>query len=108
LGFPTGWLFTTHQALFLAPLPGNKEEEAPTSTTSSHVNYAPESSFSGADAGKEWKTSARGVFRTHILYFVLLFCFTLFLLASFYIKNPKKLESLVVVISLLLVHLVDP
>jgi hypothetical protein len=26
---------------FLAPLPGNEEEEAPTSTTSSHVNYVP-------------------------------------------------------------------
>jgi hypothetical protein len=26
---------------FLAPLPGSKEEEAPTSTTFSHVNYAP-------------------------------------------------------------------
>jgi hypothetical protein len=50
-----------------------------------------------------------GSFRTHILYFVLLFCFTLFILpASFYIKNPKKLESLVVVISLLLVHHVVP
>jgi hypothetical protein len=24
LGFPTGWSFTTHQALFLAPLPGRK------------------------------------------------------------------------------------
>jgi hypothetical protein len=46
-----------------------------------------------------------GSFRTHILYFGLLFCFTLFILpASFFIKNPKKLESLVAVISLLLVH----
>jgi hypothetical protein len=52
---------------------------------------------------RTWKTSARGVFRTHILYFVLLFCFTLFILpASFYIKNPKKLESLVVVFTCLL------
>ena len=51
--------------------------------------------------GRE-KTSARGVLRTHILYFVLLFCFTLFILpALLFIKNPKKLESLVVVISLL-------
>jgi hypothetical protein len=80
LGFPTGWSFTTHQA----------------------------TAFSGTAAGEEWKTSARGVFCTHILYFVLLFCFTLFLPASFYIKNPKKLESLVVVISLLLVHHVVP
>jgi hypothetical protein len=41
LGFPTGWSFTTHQANFLAPLPGIEEEEAPTSTTRSHVNLAP-------------------------------------------------------------------
>jgi hypothetical protein len=40
--------------------------------------------------GRKQKTSARGVFRTHILYFVLLFCFTLFLLALFYTKNPKN------------------
>jgi hypothetical protein len=38
-----------------------------------------------------------------------LFCFTLFILhASFYTKNPKKLESLVVVISLLLVIMLIP
>jgi hypothetical protein len=66
--------------------------------------------FFGTATGEEWKTSARGVFCTHILYFVIvLFCFTLFILpASFYIKKPKKLESLVFVISLLLVHYVDP
>jgi hypothetical protein len=59
-------------------------------------------SFSGVVAGEEVEDFCEGSFRTPILYFVLLFCFTLFiLLASFYIKNPKKLESLVVVISLL-------
>jgi hypothetical protein len=52
LGFPTGWSFTTHKetsgainhepaASFLALLPGIEEEEAPTSTTLSHVNLAP-------------------------------------------------------------------
>jgi hypothetical protein len=47
----------------------------------------------------------RGEFFAHASFTLLLFCFTLFILpASFYIKNPKKLESLVVVISLLLVH----
>jgi hypothetical protein len=57
--------------------------------------------FFGAVAGEEWKTSARGVF-AHTSFTLLLFCFTLFILpASFYVKNPKKLESLVVVISLL-------
>jgi hypothetical protein len=33
LGFPTGQTSTRHQAIFLAPLPGIEEEEAPTSTT---------------------------------------------------------------------------
>jgi hypothetical protein len=32
----------------------------------------------------------QGEFRTHILYFVLSFVFTLFLLASFYQKHTKK------------------
>jgi hypothetical protein len=32
LGFPTGRTSTCHQAIFLALLPGIKEEEAPTST----------------------------------------------------------------------------
>jgi hypothetical protein len=91
LGFPTGWLFTTHK------------DEAPTSTRSI-------SCFSGAVAEEEVEDFCEGSFRTHILYFVLLFCFTLFILpALFYIKKPKKkLESLVVVISLLLVYHVDP
>jgi hypothetical protein len=58
--------------------------------------------FSSAVAGEEVEDCCEGSFHTHILYFVLLFCFTLFILpASFYIKNPKKLESLVVAISLL-------
>jgi hypothetical protein len=60
------------------------------------------SSFSGTVAGEEVEDFCEGSFRMHILYFVLLFCFTLFILpASFYFRNPKKLESLVVVISLL-------
>jgi hypothetical protein len=42
----------------------------------------------------------RGEFHTHILYFVLSFALLYFYLHRF-IKNPKKLESLVVVISLL-------
>jgi hypothetical protein len=44
-----GWSFTTHQANFLAPLPGIEEEEAPTSTTFSHVNYAPATMFACLD-----------------------------------------------------------
>jgi hypothetical protein len=60
LGFPTGWLFTTHQANFLAPL-----------------------------LGKKWKTSAREVFHTHILYFVLSFPLLYFYLHHFISKTPK-------------------
>jgi hypothetical protein len=78
LGFSTGWSFTTHQANFLVPLPGKSGRPL------------------------------QGEFFAHTSFTLLLFYFTLFLPASFYIKNPKKLESLVVVISLLLVRHVDP
>jgi hypothetical protein len=102
LGFPTGWSFTTHQANFLAPLPGNEEEEAPTSTISSHINYAPATNFLAPLPGKSGRP-LQGEFFAHTS-FTLFYSFALLLFASFYIKNPKKLESLVVVISLLLVH----
>jgi hypothetical protein len=52
------------------------------------------------------KTSARGVLHAHPL-LCFKFCFTLFLLASFY-QKPKKLVSFIVVISLHLVHYVVP
>jgi hypothetical protein len=80
LGFSTGWSFTTHkQQLFLAPLPGKSGRPL------------------------------QGEFFAHTSFTLLLFCFTLFiLLASLYIKNLKKLESLVVIISLLLVHYAVP
>jgi hypothetical protein len=93
-----------HQANFLAPLPGIEEEEAPTSTKCSHVNLAP-ANFLALLPGKK-KTSARGVSHAHPL-LCLLFCFTLFLLASFYQKY-KKLVSFIVVTLLLLVHYVIP
>jgi hypothetical protein len=84
LGFPTGWSFTTHKDLWSS-----------TSTWSISL-------FSGAVAGEEWKTSARRVF-AHTSFTLLLFCFTLFVLpALLYIKNPKKIESLVVVFTCLL------
>jgi hypothetical protein len=76
-----------HQAIFLAPLPGIEEEEAPTLTTRSHVNLAP-AVFLAPLPGKK-KTYARGVSHAHPL-LCLLFCFTLFLLASFYQKHKKK------------------
>jgi hypothetical protein len=65
------------------------------------------SSFSGAVAGEEVEDFCEGSFCTHILYFVLSFALLYFYLHRF-IKNPKKLESLVVVISLLPVHYVIP
>jgi hypothetical protein len=46
------------------------------------------------------KTSAMGVLHAHPL-LCFKFCFTLFLLASFYQKHTKKLVSFIVVISLL-------
>jgi hypothetical protein len=63
------------------------------------INSAP-SSFSGTVAGE-------GSFRKHILYFVLSFALLYFYLHRF-IKNQQKLESLIVVIYLLLVHYVVP
>jgi hypothetical protein len=81
------------QSSFLAPLPGTEEEETPTSTIFFPCQLGTikqQASFLTPLPGKKWKTSARGVFRTHILYFVLSFALLYFLLASFYIKNPKK------------------
>jgi hypothetical protein len=58
--------------------------------------------FSGAVAGEEVEDFCEGSFsQTHPL-LCYLFCFTLFYFTCIiFIKNPKKLESLVVVISLL-------
>jgi hypothetical protein len=66
----------------------------------SYQHRTASSSFLAPLPGRKKKTSARGVFRMHILYFVLSFAFTLFLLASFY-QKPKKIVSFIVVISLL-------
>jgi hypothetical protein len=51
----------------------------------------PGSIFSGAVAEEERRLLRGEFLRAHIHYFVLLFCFTLFILpASFYIKTPKN------------------
>jgi hypothetical protein len=63
--------------------------------------------FSGAVAGEEWKTSARGVFRTHILYFVLLY-FIYFTCIVLYQKHKKLVYFIVSFIYLLLVHYAVP
>jgi hypothetical protein len=56
--------------------------------------------FSGAIAGEDEEDFCKGSFHTHILYFVYYFALLYFYLHHF-IKNTQKLESLVVVISLL-------
>jgi hypothetical protein len=79
LGFPTGWVF-------------------PTSITRKQEVF-----WRRCRGGS--RRLLRGEFFARTSFTLLLFFFTLFILpASFYIKNPKKLESLVVVISLLFVH----
>jgi hypothetical protein len=55
----------------------------------SHHHHRTISKFSGAVAGEE-RRLLQGEFRTHILYFVLSFAFTLFLHASFYQKHTKN------------------
>jgi hypothetical protein len=81
-----------HQDIFLAPLPGIEEEEAPTSTTFSHVNYAPakhqQDIFLAPLPGKK-KTSTSGVSHAHPL-FCFKFFFILFLLASFLSKTQQN------------------
>jgi hypothetical protein len=105
---PTSFLAPSsprHQQVFWRRCRGIEEEEPPTSTTLSHVNYAPAKhhKFSGAVAGEE-EDFCKGSFRTHILYFVLSFSLLYFYLHCF-IKNPKKLVSFVVVFTCLLLVL---
>jgi hypothetical protein len=70
---------------------------------SSHINYKlprqlrASKSFSGAVAGEEEKTSARGVLRTHILYFVIALLYFIYFTCIVLYQKPKKIESLVVV-----------
>jgi hypothetical protein len=81
LGFPTGRTSTRYQAIFLAPLPGTEEEEAPMSTKR-HQRI-----FLAPLPGRK-RISARGVSRFQS-FTLFLFCFILFLLASFYQKYKK-------------------
>jgi hypothetical protein len=69
-----------------------------------HINCAATSNNFLAPLPGKKKTSARGVSHAHPL-LCFKFCFTLFLLASFYQKY-KKISFLIVVILLLLVHYV--
>jgi hypothetical protein len=64
------------------------------------VNWAPSNSsnkFFGAVAGEEVEDFCEGSSRTHILYFVIVLLYFIYFTCIVYIKNPKKLESLVVV-----------
>jgi hypothetical protein len=99
-------LHASHQALFWHCCRGLKKNKLPHQlhilTSTWH-----QQAFSGAVAGEEVEGLCKGSFsHAHPLHF-LLFCFNLFLLASFYIKNPKKLESFVVVFTCLLLVLLE-
>jgi len=66
LGVPNGVLLCAHQDFFLAPLPGRKI------------------------------TSARGVSHSQSFYFVIVFAFLFyFILFASFIKNPKKIVSII-------------
>jgi hypothetical protein len=70
-----------------------------------YQHHAASSSFLVPLSGRKKKTSARGVSHAHPL-LSFKFCFTLFLLASFYQKQ-KKLVSLIVVFTYLLLVLLE-
>jgi hypothetical protein len=86
LGFPTGWSFTTHQALFLAPLPGieeEEEEEAPSSTR--HQLFFWRRCREGS------RRLLRGEFsHTHPL-LCFKFCFTLFIFICIILSKTQKI-----------------
>jgi hypothetical protein len=88
-----------HQQVFLAPLPGNEEEEEEEAPTSTRRQQNINKFFWRRCRGG--RRLLLGEFRTHILYFVLSFALLYFYLHRF-IKNPKKLESLIVVFTCVL------
>jgi hypothetical protein len=97
LGFPTGSPSTSNQDIFWRHCRGieEEEEEAPSSTRHQDIFWR------RCRGGS--RRLLRGEFFAHTSFTTLLFCFTLFILpASFFIKNPKKLESLVVIFTYLL------
>jgi hypothetical protein len=106
---PSSWgsqlgAYNAPSSIFLAPLPGIEEEEAPTSTTR-------QQHFSSAVVGEKEDFYKRNlslpIFFTLLLFsllYLLYFCLHLF------IKNTKKIVPFIVGISLLLllVHYVVP
>jgi hypothetical protein len=61
------------------------------------IHHATSNNFLGLLPRKSGRP-LQGEFFAHTSFTLLLFCFTLFLLASFYIKNTKKLVPTIVVI----------
>jgi hypothetical protein len=49
--------------------------------------------FSGAVAGEEVEDFCKESFRTHILYFVYLFCFTLFIFTCIVLSKTQKNQN---------------
>jgi hypothetical protein len=84
LGFPTGWSFNyTPPTLFWRNQPAIKL-------------------FSGAVAEEELEDFCEGsFFCSHILYFVIVLLYFIYFTCIILYQKPKKIESLVVVISLL-------
>jgi hypothetical protein len=79
-----------HQANFLAPLPGTKEEYFQRLKKTSRVNMAPAANFLAPLPGRK-KTSARGVFvRTSFTFFIALLYFIYFTCIILY-QKPKKI-----------------
>jgi hypothetical protein len=97
-GFPTGRPFTTHSHVNLAPEVFCRRCRVLKKKLSHHHHRAI-NKFSGAIAGEE-RRLLQGEFRTHIIYFVLSFAL-LYIYLHRFIKNPKKIVSFIVVISLL-------
>jgi hypothetical protein len=87
LGFPTGWSFTTHKESFGA------------------VNHALAANFLAPLPGRRVEDLCKGSFsHTHPLLCFIVFLYFIYFTCIVLSKTQKKLESLVVVISLLLVH----
>jgi O-antigen ligase len=81
-----GWSFTTHKDSLLPHQLGTISNFLAPSTSSSL--------FSGAVAEEEEKTSARGVFRTHILYFVIVLIYFIYFTCIAFYQKPKKIRIL--------------
>jgi hypothetical protein len=92
-------------AIFITPCSWGFPTSRSFTSLISHTITAPSTSFSGAVAGEE-EDFCKGSFHTHILYFVLSFALLYFYLHRFS-KTPKKLESLIVVFTCLLLVLLE-